>query len=60
MIYMYNPTGTRRGILYRNRQGVGLYSIKQIENGKMGMKSTSDYSVTWITQMSDLTGVYVY
>ena len=57
---MYNPTGTRRGILYRNRQGVGLYSIKHIENGKMGMKSTSDYSVTWITQMSDLTGVYVY
>ena len=34
---MSNPTGTRRDILYRNRQGVGLYSIKHIESGQMGM-----------------------
>ena len=33
-----NPTCTGRVILSINRQGVGLHSVKHLENGQIGMK----------------------
>ena len=45
---MSNPTCTGRDVLCRNRRGVGLYSVKRIEDDQKGMKTM------WIIQGNEL------